>query len=375
MRRRPRAPPTSRPRTSPPLPAIAKRYGCVDRLADRPSARGGPPVLRPPFSLGPDGAEIGRYRKTHLTAEERAWAQAGDAYPVFETPFGRIGIMSGYDALFPETSRCLAAAAADIVLWPAAMREPFERELIAVPRAADNRVALVLANRLDSPYPGGSMVMPPTGFPLWDINQVAPRSLAMGAVMPMFIDLAVCRQKQMIPKVDMFANRLTRTYAALVEAVAARGGGGMTRARPGSWPGLSGAWMTTLAETVRQRLADDILRGVYPPGARLDENGLAKRFDLSRTPVREALRQLTSTGLVEMRPRRGVIVSLPTRIRRWPRCSRSWASSRRRARGWRRCGCRRPSASGSSWCTAAPATRFATTTARATARSISSFTT
>src|ERR1700754_4912581 len=75
---------------------------------------------------------------------------------------------------------------------------------------------------------------------------------------------------------------------------------------------LSGADMTTLAETIRQRLADDILRGIYPPGARLDENGLARRFGLSRTPVREALRQLTSAGLVEMRPRRGVIVSLPT---------------------------------------------------------------
>src|SRR5260370_23415309 len=69
---------------------------------------------------------------------------------------------------------------------------------------------------------------------------------------------------------------------------------------------------TTLAETIRQNLADDILRGVYPPGARLDESGLAKRFNLSRTPVREALRQLTSAGLVEVRPRRGVIVSLPT---------------------------------------------------------------
>jgi len=69
---------------------------------------------------------------------------------------------------------------------------------------------------------------------------------------------------------------------------------------------------TTLAETIRQRLADDILRGVYLPGARLDENGLAKRFNLSRTPVREALRQLTSAGLVEMRPHRGAIVSLPT---------------------------------------------------------------
>jgi predicted amidohydrolase len=136
---------------------------------------------------------------------------------VFDSSFGRLGVMMGYDALFPETSRCLAAAAADIVLWPAALREPLERELIAVPRAADNRVALVIANRLDCPYPGGSVVVPPTGFPLWDINQVAPRSLAMGAVMPMFVDLAVCRLKQMIPKVDMFANRLTQTYSALVE--------------------------------------------------------------------------------------------------------------------------------------------------------------
>jgi DNA-binding GntR family transcriptional regulator len=75
---------------------------------------------------------------------------------------------------------------------------------------------------------------------------------------------------------------------------------------------MSRAETTTLAEMIRQKLADDILRGVYPPGARLDENGLAKRFKLSRTPVREALRQLTSAGLVEMRPRRGVIVSLPT---------------------------------------------------------------
>jgi DNA-binding GntR family transcriptional regulator len=75
---------------------------------------------------------------------------------------------------------------------------------------------------------------------------------------------------------------------------------------------MSGRKLTTLAQTIRQQIADDILRGIYPPGMRLDEQGLAKRFNLSRTPVREALRQLTSTGLVEMRPRRGVIVSLPS---------------------------------------------------------------
>jgi predicted amidohydrolase len=194
---------------------IAERYRCVIALPTVTREAG--KLFATTIVIGPDGLEVGRYRKTHLTAEERRWASAGGSYPVFETAFGRVGIMAGYDAVFSETSRCLAAAGADIILWPAALREPFERELIAVPRAADNRVAVVLANRLDCPYPGGSVVIPPTGFPLWDINQAAPRSFAVGAVMPMFIDLAVCRQKQMIPKVDMFANRLTRTYAPLVE--------------------------------------------------------------------------------------------------------------------------------------------------------------
>ena len=69
---------------------------------------------------------------------------------------------------------------------------------------------------------------------------------------------------------------------------------------------------TTLAESIRQKLADEILGGLYAPGVRLDEQGLAKRFKLSRTPVREALRQLNAAGLLEIRPRRGAIVSLPS---------------------------------------------------------------
>lgn len=195
---------------------IASHYSCLIALPTVERTAMGLYVTT--YLIGAEGQEIGKYRKTHLTAEERAWAVAGDDYPVFETPFGRIGVMSGYDALFPESSRCLGIAAADIILWPASLREPFERELIAVPRAEDNRVAVVLANRTDCPYPGGSLVIPPTGFPLWDINEVAPRVLTAGAVMPKHIDLAVCRQKQMIPKVDMFANRLVETYAPIVAA-------------------------------------------------------------------------------------------------------------------------------------------------------------
>jgi predicted amidohydrolase len=195
---------------------IAAKYQCLIAIPGVERAAEGLYVTT--FLVGPDGEGAGKYRKTHLTAEERTWARAGDDYPVFGTPFGRIGVMSGYDAVFPETSRCLGIAGADIILWPAALREPFERELLAVPRAEDNRVAVVLANRVDSAYPGGSVVIPPNGFPLWEINVVAPRVAKLGAVMPKHIDLAVCRQKLMIPKVDMFANRLVETYAPIIAA-------------------------------------------------------------------------------------------------------------------------------------------------------------
>jgi DNA-binding GntR family transcriptional regulator len=64
-----------------------------------------------------------------------------------------------------------------------------------------------------------------------------------------------------------------------------------------------------LSEQIRKSLADEITCGVLRPGEQLDEQHLADRFGASRTPVREALRQLAVSGLLEMRPRRGMIVA------------------------------------------------------------------
>lgn len=55
-------------------------------------------------------------------------------------------------------------------------------------------------------------------------------------------------------------------------------------------------------------LEDDILSGKLRPGDRLDEQALAKRFEVSRTPVREALRHLASSGLVDIRRNQGAAV-------------------------------------------------------------------
>ena len=72
------------------------------------------------------------------------------------------------------------------------------------------------------------------------------------------------------------------------------------------------AMKITRAEELRLQLADEIVRGVLPPGAPLDESDIARRFSVSRTPVREALRQLVVSGLVEARPHRGAVVARPT---------------------------------------------------------------
>ncbi|RAZ92369.1 GntR family transcriptional regulator [Mesorhizobium hawassense] len=66
---------------------------------------------------------------------------------------------------------------------------------------------------------------------------------------------------------------------------------------------------TLLSQRIRNALTDEIARGDLPAGMQLDEQELADRFGASRTPVREALSQLAVSGLVEMRPRRGVVVT------------------------------------------------------------------
>lgn len=63
------------------------------------------------------------------------------------------------------------------------------------------------------------------------------------------------------------------------------------------------------ADQLRVLIEEDIASGRLPPGSRLEESALAERFSVSRTPVREALAQLASAGLVEMRPRQGAVVA------------------------------------------------------------------
>lgn len=71
------------------------------------------------------------------------------------------------------------------------------------------------------------------------------------------------------------------------------------------------AGVPTMAATpidLRDALEDRILTGAIGPGDRLDEAAIARDFEVSRTPVRQAIFQLAATGLVEHIPRRGAFV-------------------------------------------------------------------
>jgi len=66
---------------------------------------------------------------------------------------------------------------------------------------------------------------------------------------------------------------------------------------------------TTRTEEIRRTLADDIVQGRLSPGTALEEIELARIFGVSRTPVREAIRQLEAEGFARARPRRGAVVA------------------------------------------------------------------
>jgi DNA-binding GntR family transcriptional regulator len=66
------------------------------------------------------------------------------------------------------------------------------------------------------------------------------------------------------------------------------------------------------ADAIVQSIEAKILAGDFRPGDRLDERGLAETFNVSRTPIREALTRLVATGMISENGRGSVVVSRPT---------------------------------------------------------------
>lgn len=97
--------------------------------------------------LNPEGRLHGKYRKVALPRTEiEAGIAPGDEYPVFETRFGKLGLMVCYDGFFPEPARQLGIRGAEVIAFPVWGCNP----LLAAARACENHVYLVSSTYTDA---------------------------------------------------------------------------------------------------------------------------------------------------------------------------------------------------------------------------------
>jgi predicted amidohydrolase len=102
--------------------------------------RSGAVVYNTSVLMGRDGTLVGKYRKVCLPREEIDGGMTpGAEYPVFDTDFGRIGMMICWDVSYPEVARELAARGAEVILMPIAGGS----ELLVRARALENQLHLV----------------------------------------------------------------------------------------------------------------------------------------------------------------------------------------------------------------------------------------
>lgn len=102
--------------------------------------REGPLVYNVAVLLGPEGNLVGKYRKVCLPRGEiEAGIAPGDGFPVFDTRFGKLGLMVCYDGFFPEAARALSNQGAEVIAWPVWGCNP----ALAAARACENHVYVV----------------------------------------------------------------------------------------------------------------------------------------------------------------------------------------------------------------------------------------
>lgn len=132
--------------------------------------RVGSTVYNTAILIGRKGEVAGKYRKTHLPYEEvERGLTPGDAYPTFNTEFGKVGLMICWDFQFPEPWRALALQGAEVVLLPIWGGN----ELLVRARAIENHIFLVTSS-----YDMKTFIVDPTGKVLAEATPEQPIAAA-----------------------------------------------------------------------------------------------------------------------------------------------------------------------------------------------------
>lgn len=218
------------------LVALAARHGIyiVAGLAEQD----GDTLYNSAILVGPEGL-IGTHRKIHLDARDGNWASAGDAWSVFDTRLGRIGVLVGHDATFPESGRVLALRGCDLIACPAAIcgrfTTPHTGTKVAqnypIPtgadphhwhhfraRAGENNVFLAFANILDPTrgYEGKSGVFGPDTFEFPRREAIVAAGEGVGSIEIDTTNLDSRYPTNVVRRKDMMVMRLPHHYQELI---------------------------------------------------------------------------------------------------------------------------------------------------------------
>lgn len=155
----------------------------------------------------------GKYRKTHLEKKERNFFSSGDlGLPVFKTSYGYIGVMMGYEGIFPEISRTLTLKGADLIIWPSKFSN--DRQInICRSRGAENKIFIACSNSISHQSNGHSLLASPSGQILTScLGKAEQASLSS-------LNLLLSRNKDIVPHTNTILNRKPETYKILIQKI------------------------------------------------------------------------------------------------------------------------------------------------------------
>jgi len=162
------------------------------------------------------GAIVGKYRKTHpaaIKSLEKIYFRYGSQFPVFPVEGWRVGIITSDDNFYPEATRCVALAGAEVILMPHAVIRGILWEELFQTRAFENSTYVCLANKIGVEqafdFCGKSLVADPFGT----ILQVADDGTEGVHLAPLQIDQVRAARKRF----HLYRDRRPDLYRRLVQ--------------------------------------------------------------------------------------------------------------------------------------------------------------
>jgi predicted amidohydrolase len=200
----------------------ASRSGAI--IAGGFCERGGDGLIYNSAAVFPGGQTPAFYRKLHLWDREKLWFTAGSEFPpVIDSDVGRLGVIICYDLEFPELTRAVALAGAQLLLvptnWPIVAKPAGERPaevVIAMAAAGANRMAIACADRAGSErgqeWEQGATIVGPDGWVLAESREPG--------LITADVDLTAALDKRYTELADAFADRRPEFYGSVAGAPA-----------------------------------------------------------------------------------------------------------------------------------------------------------